>query len=193
MRTVLRFPWLDRRPPFRSPLPVGQEALVLEPVFRSSGSVRCLEQPGPKEIGARRPAVLAGSRAVLERLAGSLPPHVPSHAVVVLTRAGESLLTEFERDALWSAYGVPVFEQILTAEGELAAWECEAHEGYHVPGEQGAECDCGSSERRVTGEYLTHLLIPEQTECSEPWIPRKMPGCVSVPPRTAAAAAARRS
>lgn len=191
MPTVLRFPWLDRRPHFRSPLPAGHEALVLEPVFRSSGSVRCLEQLDPKRIGARRPAVLAGSRGVLERLAGSLPPHVPSHAVVVLTRAGESLLTESERDALWSAYGVPVFEQILTAEGELAAWECEAHEGYHVPGEQGAECDCGSSQRRVTGECLMHMLAHGPAQHREPWIPRKMPACVSVPPRTAAAAARR--
>jgi hypothetical protein len=103
----------------------------------------------------------------------------PTHAVVILTREGYRCLTDADRDALWRAYRVPVFEQVITPEGRLVAWECEAHEGMHLADGAHAmadrvivgECDCGSPATRVlgqamapifTGDDLPMLLLPTQ-------------------------------
>ena len=73
------------------------------------------------------------------------------HAAIVLTRGPHSRLSERDRDRLWEAFGVPVFEQCLGVDNELLAMECEAHDGLHIMGtasRAGAEksvCGCGSS------------------------------------------------
>ncbi len=73
------------------------------------------------------------------------------HAAIVLTRGPHSGLSERDRDRLWDAFGVPVFEQCLGVDNELLAMECEAHDGLHIMGtasRAGAEtgvCGCGSS------------------------------------------------
>lgn len=87
-----------------------------------------------------RPEVLAGPLWKLERLAallesGALAMRPPTHAVIVLTRLDQAPLGDAERERLWAAYQVPVYEQILGFAGELLAWECEAHQGLHVAGE----------------------------------------------------------
>jgi len=52
----------------------------------------------------------------------------------VLIRIGleEGLLSPIERDGLWLRYGLPMFEHMIGLDGELLAWECEAHSGLHV-------------------------------------------------------------
>jgi hypothetical protein len=71
----------------------------------------------------------------------SLP--APSHAVIPFTTEDEVLTAE-DRDLLWRHFQVPIFEQRLSAEGELIAWECEAHDGLHVAGAKGdRRCACG--------------------------------------------------
>jgi hypothetical protein len=42
------------------------------------------------------------------------------------------LLAPVDREALWRAFHVPVFEQIIGARGQLLAAECEAHDGVHI-------------------------------------------------------------
>ena len=175
-------PWVDRRPRFQSPLPSSRNAVILEPVFRSSGPVRYIDHARCAEVAESRPAILAGSRTALSAVESSLPSGVPSHALVVLTREGEALLTEDDRDLLWNRFQVPVFEQVMTREGELLAWECEAHDGFHLAGEKGMECcDCGHSARRVTAGYLDGAIRPQdpqlvpqlqaQLECDQQLIP----------------------
>jgi hypothetical protein len=51
----------------------------------------------------------------------------------------DAWLTDPDRDWLWSAFRVPIFEQIIGESGELLATECEAHNGMHV---QSAKLRC---------------------------------------------------
>jgi hypothetical protein len=79
------------------------------------------------------------------------------HAVIAFADL-ESRLSARDRDFLWQAFGVPVFEQCLGTWNELAAAECEAHEGVHVwravPAEwdgyvEHARCACGNAAPRL--------------------------------------------
>jgi hypothetical protein len=122
------------------------------------------------------PASVAGRLNAVLGVAGVISP---THAVVIFTQEGYRCLTDAERDTLWKAYRVPVFEQVITAGGRLVAWECEAHEGMHLSDGAHAmadriivgECDCGSPATRVfgartapifTGDELPMLLLPTQ-------------------------------
>jgi hypothetical protein len=62
-----------------------------------------------------------------------LAHRIPSltHALIVLTRS-DLLLTIEQRQRLWLAFRVPVFEQLIGKDGALLAAECEAHSGLHI-------------------------------------------------------------
>jgi len=77
------------------------------------------------------PAAIAGT---CEQLRELTPWRIPSltHAVIVLARPDGKRLSDLDRDRLWRAFQVPVFEQIVALSGELLAFECEAHDGLHV-------------------------------------------------------------
>lgn len=149
-------------PQFTSPLPGVRTATVaLQPIFRGGGMLRYIDPDGSNaagEIAAARPGVLAGSHAALRELGAALKSKGPSHAVVVLTREGEACLSDVQRDELWDAYRVPLFEQVVTARGRLLAWECEAHDGLHLGDDaeaparsrvETAICHCGGTSPRV--------------------------------------------
>jgi hypothetical protein len=84
--------------------------------------------------------------------------------VVVHSRVNEPGLGEADREMLWRAFQLPVYEALYDAEGRLAASECEAHEGLHLTGtaanrdahwfgkdfqaERG-ECSCGQAGIRI--------------------------------------------
>lgn len=82
-----------------------------------------------------------------------------SAAILVLTTVGEMPLTAHDRDLLWCAFGVPVFEQLLDAGGRVVANECEVHDGLHLmPGIKAGDldgeitadhCECGSETPRL--------------------------------------------
>jgi hypothetical protein len=85
---------------------------------------------------------------------------------------GDARLTDADRDWLWSAFRVPIFEQIIGESGELLATECEAHNGMHVqsvrlrcdqPDLDPTPCDCGRD---------TPRLFPVR-EASPPEIPQR--------------------
>jgi hypothetical protein len=86
------------------------------------------------------------------------PPKL-THAVIALARPEEMLLTAADREQLWRAFRVPIFEQIIGARGERLAAECEAHDGLHVEAaaqdwtgfaiDEGA-CACGLRTPRVS-------------------------------------------
>jgi hypothetical protein len=77
------------------------------------------------------PNAIAATWPQLEAL---LPERIPSltHALIVLARPGELLLTAEQRERLWKAFRVPVFQQVVTRSGVLLAAECEAHDGLHL-------------------------------------------------------------
>ena len=152
--------WRGPKAAFQYPIqPTPRAAVptsVMVPWFRPvRGAVQVFETL-PVEPAIH--ASIAATWAQLAELArAGLPP--PAHAVVVLWRAGESLLTPEQRGFLWRAFRVPVFEQIIGDRGEVLAAECEAHEGLHVESAwfrpsglalEMAVCGCGRKTPRLS-------------------------------------------
>jgi hypothetical protein len=52
--------------------------------------------------------------------------------LVVLTDPSSAPLDEEARETLWRAFSVPLFENLLDAEGNVIARECEIHDGLHI-------------------------------------------------------------
>ena len=107
---------------------------------------------------------MAGTLAQIESLAGVVQL---SHALIVFRDEFEPRLTDPERDRLWRAFQVPVFEQMIAPDGTLYAWECEAHDGLHVASARldigkhpidPARCACGIATARLVsaGVSKTH-------------------------------------
>jgi hypothetical protein len=109
------------------------------------------------ETVAFAPAVIVATRAQLLALAESAP--VLTHALVAVARPTDMLLTAADRDQLWRAFRVPVFEQLIGPRGERLAAECEAHDGLHIEAPShawtgyaidGGLCGCGLRTPRVS-------------------------------------------
>lgn len=83
------------------------------------------------------------------------------HALVILTPAGEQPLSKYDRDTLWAAFRVPIYEQLQAPNGAVIARECEVHEGLHVNGSDASippgltgdvvrdHCECGLETPRL--------------------------------------------
>lgn len=84
-------------------------------------------------------------------------------ALVVLWSFDTRPLTPHQRDLLWAAFLLPVFEQLRGWDGKVVARECEVHDGLHLDsqrpdlelpaglrGELAEEpCDCGLETPRL--------------------------------------------
>jgi hypothetical protein len=112
---------------------------------------------GPEDWEEFEPCAMAATWPQLETLMRKKIPAL-THALIVLARPGDALLTRRERDELWTAFQVPVFQQIVNGRGVLLASECEAHDGLHIESAQvvtiGAPldrkiCGCGRSAPRL--------------------------------------------
>lgn len=71
----------------------------------------------------------ASGCAILEEKSG---PKRGARALFIRIGFDEGLLSPIERDGLWQRHGIPMFEHLLGMDGQLLAWECEAHCGLHV-------------------------------------------------------------
>jgi hypothetical protein len=120
--------------------------------------VRVFPDGWGKEAAAFAPAAIAATLEQLVELAAAPKPPVVTHALIVLARTGEHPLSAADRERLWSAFRVPLFEQIIGARGELLAAECEAHDGLHIEIEglawagctiQTTPCACGRETSRL--------------------------------------------
>jgi hypothetical protein len=109
------------------------------------------------EAASFTPAAIAGTWTQIEALLGEKIPSL-THAVIVLARSRDQLLTQADRDRLWRAFRVPIFEQILGEDGAVLAAECEAHDGLHVESPklrveltwlEAAVCGCGRNTPRI--------------------------------------------
>ena len=150
------------------PVPPAPPTAVLQPWFRSRGLVRVFEGGAygngwNSAVAAFAPSAIAATWPQLEAL---MPQKVPSltHALIVLARPGDPLLTRAQRERLWRAFGVPVFEQIVDQRGELLAAECEAHDGLHLELPQfpvkgwsvdSSPCGCGRKTPRLKSVLRT--------------------------------------
>jgi hypothetical protein len=164
--------WHWRKATFRYPSEPVPRTAVLEPWFAAGGGdprIRVfrpnqLENDLESELKRFAPQAIAASRHRIEELArsaGALQKIAPTHAVVVLHRflqASQFLpLGADDREELWRAFRVPIFEQVIGPRGLLLATECEAHDGLHIESPdmradgyvERSPCGCGRSTPRL--------------------------------------------
>jgi hypothetical protein len=86
----------------------------------------------------------------------------PDMAVVVFSGMDAGVLTQEQRDQIWSYYQVPLFEQLLGTDGKVIAMECEVHSGLHVnPAAAVLEC--------LDGEVLVTSLTDTEYPAIRVW------------------------
>jgi hypothetical protein len=156
-----------KKPVLVYPIPPAPPTAILIDGFRSSGNIRVFEKGWSQEAANFRPAAIAAAPAQLDALRGTPIPSL-RNALIALVRPHEPRLTEDDRERLWRAFRVPVFEQRIDASGRLLAAECEAHEGLHIesPGVspasgevlETAPCGCGRSTPRLVASERTESL-----------------------------------
>jgi hypothetical protein len=141
---------------------------VLVPWFNESvltnRPVRIFPHGWNVDAAAFAPAAVAGT---IEQLNAVAREGIPSltHSIIILGRPEQHRMTDADREGLWSAFRVPVFEQVIGKSGKLLAAECEAHDGLHVAssdlplhGESVDDslCPCGRKSPRIA---VTHRAI----------------------------------
>jgi len=151
---------------FIHPIDPAPRTAILAPGFRESRLVRVFPEGWNERAKRFDPGSIAGPLEQLWNLA--LDGWPLEQAVVVFTYAGGTGLSRLDRESLWQAFGVPVFEQYLGPNNQLLATECDAHCGMHVvSGCEGFDseydvCACGNPAPRLTRgpriEELTGLL-----------------------------------
>ena len=115
---------------FVHPLTPPPRTAILVPGFQSAGDLRVFSQGWDPSVERFAPAAVAGT---FEQILGLVRRRVSlSHAVICLSWTCDGLLNAAQRDFLWTALGVPIFEQFLGPGNVLLAYECEAHGGLHT-------------------------------------------------------------
>jgi hypothetical protein len=118
--------------------PTGQErrTAVLGLRLIESKFVRMFGSGWIGQIRAFGPEVLAAPAGALMRLADRAHsdgcPLPALTRIIAFTGPGQGVLSPEERNEVWRVFEVPIFEQCLSPDGSLLAWECEAHEGLHI-------------------------------------------------------------
>lgn len=139
------FRFFAPRPSFVYPIQTTPKTAILRRGLRLRRPARWLDVEHQNQLRMFAPASVAGSIAQLRRFAES--GLTLTHAVVVFS-TNNRLLSDDDREWLWNRFGVPVFEQVLDADGTLLAYECEAHSGLHwmatSPGTE-TKCGCGAA------------------------------------------------
>jgi len=119
-----------------------------------------------QRLARYRPDALAGSVAELRRLAegavdcGARMPKL-THSVIAFAILRQTFLSREARDLLWRVFQAPVFGQVLSPARRLLAWECEAHDGFHIECEQSIfEAEAGNGEPELLATSLADLRRP---------------------------------
>ena len=158
--------WLSRwqRPLFQHPIPSAPRTAILLPLFRTNRRSVPFRPEDRHALERWAPECVAGR---VEQL--RLIRYRPSRAIVVLSMRGESLEAA-DRQDLWRHFEVPVFEQIIEADGTLIASECEGHEALHLfcpvedapPGEILEDrCACGEIAIRLRPQVASDEEDPD--------------------------------
>ncbi len=125
------FPSSRRTEEFRYPIQPAPKVLVLVEGFRSHRNVRVQPAAALEKLPRLAPKyALAAPLAALRALALQGEPH--QFPIVVFTGPRHGWLSGQDRDLIWNAFGVPLFEQLLGPDGGVIAEECQAHDGLHL-------------------------------------------------------------
>lgn len=139
----MAIPRLSRKPPVSThygslPISLASQSKAVQLGDRSDWpGIDALPIQGWRTLDNLQPRVLIGSPSNLLWLgaklaAGSLKLGSLDRALVVSIRLGTPSLTTETREALWRSYRLPIFEIFQADSGDVLAYECEAHEGWHV-------------------------------------------------------------
>jgi hypothetical protein len=147
-----------KKPVLVYPIPPAPRTAILMDGFRPSGNIRVFENGWSEAAANFAPAAIAAAPAQLNALRGTPIPSL-RNALIALVRPDEPRLSEDDRERLWRAFRVPVFEQRIDNSCHLLAAECEAHNGLHIEtpdlmpraGEvlETAPCGCGRTTHRL--------------------------------------------
>jgi hypothetical protein len=95
-------------------------------------------------------AALSGAFHELERAAAAGAS--AQRALFVLNRWNGDSITDAQRDRLWTLFQVPAYAMLIDSGGRLVGFECEAQNGFHVPGKAAPDsplCECGRPGRML--------------------------------------------
>jgi hypothetical protein len=130
-----------------------------------------------KLLPAWAPNALIASAADLQRVMeridmGTLKLNSLDHSIHVLTELGDKPLTDVLRDVLWQRFAVPIFE-LYTGARAVLAYECEAHDGWHIePAKrldiEGGELVFRSKGRKPTRTGLFREIDGQPCLCGRP-------------------------
>ena len=143
-----------RRAVLSYPILPAPRTAVLNALIRSKGNFRVFAGGWSEDAVRFGAQSIAGRLEQIEELRSIASP---THALIVLRWEWEPGLSLEDRDRLWHAFGVPAFEQVIAANGELLAFECEAHCGLHIASRRFAagdheiersRCACGKTSPR---------------------------------------------
>ena len=118
--------------------------------------VRCFDGVRAEELLRYQPQILAAPADTLRAAGEDAEPL--DRGLIVFTGILEGPLRPADGSLFWSRYQVPMFEQFLGFDGELLAWECEAHEGLHIR-ESAAYFEAGV-EGRILVSFLANARLP---------------------------------
>ena len=157
-----------RKDPFVYPVHPAPRTAVLVPWFHESvltnRPLRVFPHGWSAEAAAFAPVAVAGTLEQLNALAREGIPSL-THSIIVLSQPDQKRISDADREGLWWAFRVPLFEQVIGKSGKLLAAECEAHDGLHVVspdlplhGESVDDslCPCGRKTRRIG---VTHRAV----------------------------------
>jgi hypothetical protein len=151
---------------FIHPMDPMPRTAILAPGFQETKLSRVFPAGWNDAAERFQPTSIVGPPSQLRRIAREGVR--PQHSVVALSYDGQEGLTAADREFFWETFGVPVFEQLLSAGNELIAMECDAHDGMHLVGEFKdlkagiSMCPCGNPAPRMARphriEELARLL-----------------------------------
>lgn len=173
------------------PQPPASKTAVLGAGFKRQSGIKVFEQVSRRKLVRYRPDAIAGPVEVLRRLAeaaedrGACVPRI-GHSVIAFMTPLHTFLSDEARELLWRVFRVPVFGQMLGLDAELLAWECEAHDGFHIHTEQAVfELAAGGGEPELLITSLANLRRPTLRLATglTAWIERSTCGCGQTVPR----------
>ena len=88
-----------------------------------------LESFAPQMLVAPAGALIAAAYSIFN---GNLALDSVDSAVFALVPIGDAPVTPPDRDVIWRAFRVPIYELYVDCESNLLAAECEAHNGWHL-------------------------------------------------------------
>jgi hypothetical protein len=151
---------------FVHPMNPMPRTAILAPGFQETKLSRVFPSGWNEAAHRFQPTSIAGPPDQLRRLVRAGVQ--PQHSVVAFSYDGQEGLAASDRELFWKTFGVPVFEQLLSAGNELIAMECDAHDGLHLIGDFKdlkagiSTCPCGNPAPRLARprriEELAELL-----------------------------------